>query len=413
MGATQRTQLLERPPGKPATLRDFTRDLGPHYASNGLIGLIFSASGPVAVILAVGAQGGLTGAQLASWLFGIFLSAGLATLLMSFLYRQPFGYAWTIPGTVLLGPSLQHLSWPEVVGAFFATGVLCIALGATGVVRKVMGAIPMPIVMAMVAAVFMRFGTDLVVSVQDNALVAAPMVLVFILLSALPALGRFLPPVLGALLVGAVMAATAGQFSFSGGTGVFAAPVFTVPEFTVRAMLELVVPLAITILVVQNGQGVAVLAAAGHKPPVNMFAVTSGFFSLVNAAVGAVGACVTGPTNALLTSSGARERHYTAAIVYGFLALVCALFAPALTTFMLAAPVEFILALGGVAMLRALQQAFIVAFSTRYTLGALVTFVVTISGITIFNISAAFWGIVIGYVVSRLMERADYRAGVG
>ena len=405
--------LLERPPGRPATPREFVRDLGPHYASNGLIGVIFSASGPVAVILAVGGQGGLTGAQLASWLFGVFLSAGAATLLMSLLYKQPFGFAWTIPGTVLLGPSLQHLSWPEVVGAFFATGVLCIVLGATGVVRRLMGAIPMPIIMAMVAAVFMRFGTDLVNSVKGNALVAAPMVAVFILLSALPALGRKLPPVLGALIVGAAVAALAGQFSFGTSTAVLAAPVLTVPEFTVRAMLELVVPLAITILVVQNGQGVAVLTAAGHRPPVNMFAVTSGVFSLVNAAVGAVGACVTGPTNALLTSSGSRERQYTAAVVYGILALLCALFAPALTSFMLAAPAEFILALGGVAMLRALQQTFIVAFSTRYTLGALVTFVVTMSGLTIFTISAAFWGIVIGYAVSRLMEPGDYRHGVG
>lgn len=409
---TAKTHVLERPDGRAASLRDFARDLGPHYASNGLIGFIFSASGPVAVILAVGAEGGLTGAQLASWLFGIFLSAGLATLLMSFIYRQPFGYAWTIPGTVLLGPSLQHLSWAEVVGAFFATGVLCIVLGATGVVRKAMSAIPMPIVMAMVAAVFMKFGTDLVNSVKGNTLVAAPMVVIFILLSALPALGRRMPPVLGALIVGVVVAAVAGQFTFTGGSAIFAAPVFTAPDFTARAMLELVVPLAITILVVQNGQGVAVLTAVGHKPPVNMFAVTSGLFSVLNAAVGAVGACVTGPTNALLTSSGTKERQYTAAIVYGSLALVCALFAPALTTFMLAAPIEFVLALGGVAMLRALQQAFVVAFSTRYTLGALVTFVVTMSGITILNISAAFWGIVIGYVVSRLMEPKDYAQGV-
>ncbi|MFV0460421.1 MAG: benzoate/H(+) symporter BenE family transporter [Actinomycetales bacterium] len=410
---TEHRHVLERPEGPPAGLRDVRRDLGPHYASNGLIGYIFSASGPVAVVLAVGQAGGLSGAELASWIFGMFLSAGLATITMSLLYRRPFGYAWSIPGTVLLGPSLQHLSWPEVVAAFYATGLLCLGLGLSGLMRRVMRAIPMPIVMAMVAAVFLRFGTDLVTSVQTNPAVAAPMVIGFIALSALPGLARLMPPVLGALVIGVVAVLITGQFQWSGSSGPWlAAPVITAPDFTVQAMLELVVPLAITVLIVQNGQGIAVLRAAGHEPPVNVFAATSGLFSLLNAVFGAVSACVTGPTNAILTSSGEKDRQYTGALVYGALALGTAVLAPTLTRLMLATPTEFILALGGIAMLRALQGAFVAAFSGSYTLGSLVTFVVTISGLTIFNISAAFWGIVIGYLVSRVMEPRDYQHGV-
>ncbi|UUL75412.1 benzoate/H(+) symporter BenE family transporter [Pseudarthrobacter sp. Fe7] len=159
---------------------------------------------------------------------------------------------------------------------------------------------------------------------------------------------------------------------------------------------------------VQNGQGIAVLRAAGHNPPVNVFAVVSGAFSVLNAGFGAVSACVTGPTNALLTSSGTRQRHYTAAVAYGLLALAFAALAPTLTRLMLATPKEFVLALGGIAMLRALQQAFVTAFATDFTLGSLVTFVVTISGMNLFNIHAAFWGLVIGYGVSRLLERGDH-----
>ena len=147
---------------------------------------------------------------------------------MSLVYRQPLGFAWSIPGTVLLGPSLQHLSFAEVVGAFFVCGVLVLALGMSGLVRRVMAAIPMPIVMAMVAAVFLRFGTDIVASTQDNPVVAAPMVLAFILLTAVPALGRYLPPVLGTLVVGIVAVALSGQFALEDGGGpFFATPVFT------------------------------------------------------------------------------------------------------------------------------------------------------------------------------------------
>jgi len=400
--------LLERPGVRPAGPHRILRDLGLSYASNGAIGLIFAASGPIAVTLAVGTAGGLTQGQLSSWVFGILFSGGAATLLMSLIYRQPLGFAWSIPGTVLLGPSLQHLSFPEVVGAFFTSGVLILALGATGVARKAMALVPMPLVMAMVAAVFLKFGTDIVASTQDNPAVAAPMVVAFLVLTAVPTLGRFLPPVLGTLVAGGIAVAVSGQFHLAPGGPLLATPVFTAPEFTWAAQLELVVPLAVTVLFVQNGQGIAVLRAAGHRPPVNAFAMASGAFSVLNAGFGAVSACVTGPTNALLTSSGQRERQYTAAVAYGLLALVFAAFAPTLTRLMLAAPKEFVLALGGIAMLRALQQAFVTAFATSFTLGSLVTFVVTISGMNLFNIHAAFWGLVIGYGVSRLLERADH-----
>lgn len=400
--------LLERPGVRPAGPRRILRDLGLSYVSNGAIGLIFAASGPIAVTLAVGTAGGLTQGQLSSWVFGILFSGGAATLLMSLIYRQPLGFAWSIPGTVLLGPSLQHLTFPEVVGAFFTSGVLILALGATGLVRKAMALAPMPIVMAMVAAVFLKFGTDIVASTQDNPAVAAPMVAAFLVLTAVPMLGRYLPPVLGTLVAGCIAVAASGQFNLSHGGPLLATPVFTAPEFTWAAQLELVVPLALTVLFVQNGQGIAVLRAAGHHPPVNAFAIASGAFSVLNAGFGAVSACVTGPTNALLTSSGKLQRQYTAAVAYGLLALVFAAFAPTLTRLMLAAPKEFVLALGGIAMLRALQQAFVTAFATSFTLGSLVTFVVTISGMNLFNIHAAFWGLVIGYGVSRLLEQRDH-----
>lgn len=404
----QRPPLFERPGVRPAGLRDVLRDIGGTYIVNGFVGLVFSASGPIAVTLAVGAAGGLSQAELASWVFGIFLSAGLATLVMSLIYRQPLGFAWSIPGTVLLGPSLQHLSFAEVVGAFFTCGVFTLALGLSGVVRRVMAAVPLPIVMAMVAAVFLRFGTDLVDSAQVDPLVVVPMVAVFILLSALPQLGRMLPPVLGTLIVGIIAVGFTGQFNINADGPIFAVPMLIMPEFTWAAQLELLIPLMLTVLVVQNGQGVAVLRAAQHQPPVNVFAVASGFFSIVNAFFGAVSACVTGPTNVLLTSSGQRHRHYTAALVYAVLSLGCALIAPTLVQFLLGTPEAFILALAGIAMLPALQQAFVTAFSGRFTLGALVTFVVTVSGFDLFNIHAAFWGIVLGYGISRLIERRDH-----
>jgi benzoate membrane transport protein len=402
-------QLIERPAGGPPGPRRVLHDVGAGYAANGVIGLIFAATGPVAVILAVGRQGGLSQAELASWIFGVFFLNGILTVLACWLYQQPLAFFWTIPGTVLVGPALGHLTLSEVVGAYLATGLLILALGLSGWVRRAMAAIPMPIVMGMVAGVFLRFGTDLVLAVGRDVTIAAPMVALFVLLSAWPSVGRRMPPIIGALIVGVCAVVLSGRFTPGrAATHWLAAPVLQVPHWSLQAMVELVIPLAVTVLVVQNGQGIAVVRSAGHEPPINVITILCGVWSLFTAAVGAVSTCLTGPTNALLAASGSRARQYTAGIVCGLLAIVFGLFAPLFTRLMLATPGAFIATLGGLAMLRVLQASFVTAFSSRFTLGALVTFVVTVTNIKILNIGSAFWGLVAGLAVAWLLERADF-----
>lgn len=392
-------------------LRRMVSDSGGLYLANAVIGFLFAASGPVAIILTVGARGGLSESDLSSWLFGAFFVNGLITLLFCTLYRQPLVFFWTIPGTVLVGPALGHLRWVEVVGAFFATGLLMLALGLSGWVRRAMQAVPMPIVMGMVAGVFLRFGLGLVYAVRDDAWIAAPMVAAFVLLGASAAWSRRIPPLIGALLAGAAAIALLGRFHWNGGAlHVLAHPTLYAPEFSWRAMVELVIPLAITVLVVQNGQGFAVLDTAGHKAPINAITVACGAGSMVAALVGTVSTCLTGPVNAIISGAGEQRRHYTAGIAVGVFALAFGLFAPVFTRLMLAAPPAFIATLAGLAMLRVLQTAFGVAFRERFTLGALVTFIVTVADVAILNVAAPFWALVIGYAVSRLLERQDFGA---
>lgn len=394
-------------------LRRMVSDSGGLYLANAVIGFLFAASGPVAIILAVGARGGLSESDLSSWIFGAFFVNGLITLLFCTLYRQPLVFFWTIPGTVLVGPALGHLRWPEVIGAFLATGLLMLALGLSGWVRRAMQAVPMPIVMAMVAGVFLRFGLGVVYAVRDDAWIAAPMIAVFVLLGASGPWARRMPPLIGALLAGAVAIALLGRFHWNGGAlHVLAHPTVYAPVFSWRAMVELVVPLAITVLVVQNGQGFAVLDAAGHKAPINAITVACGAGSMLAALVGTVSTCLTGPVNAIISGAGEQRRHYTAGIAVGVLALAFGLFAPVFTRLMLAAPPAFIATLAGLAMLRVLQTAFNVAFRERFTLGALVTFIVTVADVPILNVGAPFWALVIGYAVSRLLERKDFGAAV-
>lgn len=377
-----------------------------------MVAFIFSVTGPLAIVLSVGTRGGLTPAELASWVFGVFFINGLISIAMSWRYKAPLGFGWSIPGTVLVGPALQHLSFAEVIGAFYATSALILLMGLTGWVRRLMSALPMPVVMGMVAGVFLRFGLDLVRALHGSVAIAGPMVLAFLLLSSNVAWGKRLPPVIGALLAGAVSIALLGKMDTAAlGHLALASPVLQAPAWSPAALIELVLPLAITVLVVQNGQGAAILRSAGHAPPVNAIAVACGIGAALSAAVGAVSSCLTGPSNAIMTSSGERERQYTAAVCFGVLAVSFGLLAPTFTGLMLAAPKEYVMALGGLAMLRVLQNAFVASFGTgRFTFGALVSLLVTVTDLGLFNIGAAFWGLVAGFVCSWLLERRDFTA---
>jgi benzoate membrane transport protein len=405
---------IEPPGGPPPGPREMLSDFGLLYAANGLIGFLFAATAPVAIILAAGSGGGLSEAEIASWIFAVFFFNGLITLLFCWLYRQPLALFWTIPGTVLVGQSLTHLTFPEVVGAFYVTGLLLLALGATGWVKRAMALAPMPIVMGMVAGVFLRFGLDLVRALFSDVGIAGPMILVWLLLSSLPSLGRRCPPIIGALVVGALATIALGRLAGSAPLQLeLIRPVIQTPAFSLAAMVELVVPLAITVLVVQNGQGFAVLKTAGHTPPVDAVTVACGIGSIVAAITGGVSTCLTGPTNAILAASGERKRHYIAGLTLACLAVIFGLLAPTFTRLLLAAPKSLVMTLAGLAMLRVLQTAFVTAFSKRFTLGALVALLVTVADVPLFNVGAAFWGLLAGLGVSLLLERADFGAEPG
>jgi benzoate membrane transport protein len=400
---------IERPTEEPPALAKVASDLGALYASNGFIGWLFAVTGPVAIILAVGTKGGLSEGEIASWIFAVFFINGLLTMLFCWLYRQPLAFFWTIPGTVLVGQSLTHLSFQQVVGAYYATGVLMLLLGLTGSLKRAMALVPLPVVMGMVAGVFLRFGLDLVHAIFADTAIAGPMVTVWLLLSSLPALGRRCPPIIGALVVGSLATIVLGRFDAATPLHLeLIKPVVQEPAWSLAAMVELVVPLAITVLVVQNGQGFAVLRTAGHNPPVDAVTVACGACSVFAAVVGGISTCLTGPTNAIIVGSGERDRQYTAGMVVGFLAVLFGLLAPTFTRLLLNAPPSLVTTLAGLAMLRVLQTAFVTAFATRFSLGALVAFLVTVADHALLNVGAAFWGLIAGLAISWLLERPDF-----
>jgi len=365
----------------------------------------------MAILLGVAARGGLTEADIASWVAAGYGLVGFLSIGFSLYYRQPLSFAWTIAGAVVVGAALGRLSFSEAIGAYIATGILMAVLGASGLVKRVMAYVPVPLVMAMVAGMFLPLGVGLVKSFGDQFVIAAAMVAAYVIASMFPAIGRYLPPVVAALLAGAVAVAADSRVQLDHPIvwGI-ASPILYAPTFTLRAMLELVVPLTITVIGIHNAQGIAYLRASGYRPPENEVTLACGIASIVTGALGSVPACLVGPVTGIFNLSGPTEHRWVSGVVFGVLFLLFGLFAPAIASLGLALPPAFIAALGGLALLGVLQNAFVHGFKGGFTLGATVTFIVTASQITILNVSAAFWGLVIGALASALLERGDYRA---
>jgi benzoate membrane transport protein len=166
-----------------------------------------------------------------------------------------------------------------------------------------------------------------------------------------------------------------------------------------------VIPLAVTVIAAQNVQGLVILRQAGFVPPENSLTVACGLGSLPFGIFGSVPTCVTGPANAILNTSGAKETRYIAGVLFGLLVIAFGLFAPFTTGLGLVLPAVFINLLGGLAMLGVLQGAFTTAFNGPHALGALVSFLVTLSGVAIGHVGAPFWGLVFGYAATLLLER--------
>ena len=375
------------------------------YLVNGVAAFLFSCTGPVAIILTVAATTGLSDAHVASWLFGGFTIAGGVSLWFTLRYRQPLVFAWTIPGTILLISALDHLAFEQAVGAYLLTGLLIALVGVTGLAERMMALLPKPIVMGMVAGIFLDFGLRMVAAFSDDPLLATAMVGGFVLATVTSALRRLGPPILVALLVGAAVVILSGTLRDTGPLpALVTRPLLFTPSFSTQAMLELVIPLAVTVLAVQNAQGFAVLSHAGHRPPINNMTTACGVGSLLLAVIGSVSMCVTGPSNAILSSSGDSDRQYIGGIIYAVLAIPFGIFGALMTWLALKLPVAFIAVLGGLAVLKVLENSFVAAFSGRHTTGALITLLVTVSDITLFNIGAPFWGLVFGGATSWLLD---------
>ena len=372
------------------------RDFSLPAAVAGFVAVLVGFTSSVVIVFQAAAALGASTAQTTSWIWALGLGMGLTSAGLSLWYRQPVLTAWSTPGAALIASAGGHLSMAEATGAFIVCALLITAAGASGLFARVMGRIPQALAAALLAGVLARFAVDAFLALQRE------FTLVFTMF-ALYLLGRRLWPryaVPGVLAAGVAVALAQGQLSFQQVPVDWALPVFTMPRFTLAATIGLAVPLFVVTMASQNLPGVAAQRAAGYATPVSPVITVTGLATLLLAPFGAYALNLAAITAAICMGREVHEdpaRRYVASTMAGVFYIAAGLAGGAVVALIAAFPKALVLAVAGFALLGTIGGALATAMKEDKTReAALITFLVTASGLTLGGVASAFWGVVAG-----------------
>jgi len=373
----------------------------------GITAFIWYAFGTVPLHIAVSQQLGITAAQTSSWIFIVWASGAVSSVVLSVHYRQPLPITWTIPGLIYLGTLADQFSYAELVAANLVSGVLILLLGFLGVGARIMKWLPLPIVMGMFAGSIFVYVTRMVgATVTDTAIVGTTVVAY--LVSRHFASPR-VPPVGMAMIFGGI--AVFLTENYTPATVAWALPTIAVPEmtFSLSAIVAVSLPMVVLAMGLGNVQGLGFLMSQGYKVPVNRVSVVLGLNSIVNALFGGHPAIVARTGVAILASpeAGPAQSRYWANIIAATLTILIAVAAAPVASLLGILPKSFIFALAGLAILSSFQDAMTKAFSNQLSFGAVVAFAVAAVPFAVFGITSAFWALIAGLAASLVVERGQ------
>jgi benzoate membrane transport protein len=390
----------------------FFKDLSLSAFTAGFVAVLVGFTSSVAIVFQAAQAFGATPEQITSWMWALGLGMGLCSLVPSLILRQPVMVAWSTPGAAVLATAglAGGFSMGEAIGAFMVCALLITLSGVTGWFERVMSRIPMEIASALLAGVLARFGMQAFAALQT----ALPLVLAMLLAYLLAR--RLLPryAVVITLAAGIAWAAAGGQMRWSAVHLAPAMPVFTAPQFSLQALMSLALPLFIVTMASQNLPGVAVMRATGYQLPVSRLITMTGLATLALAPFGAFALNFSAITAAICMGPEAhpdRARRYTAAASCGLLYIAVGIFGAVVTGLLTAFPQELVVAIAGLALLSAIGGGLAGALqSESQREAALITFLVTLSGVTLAGIGSAFWGVVAGSLALLVQQYGRPRA---
>ena len=399
----------------------FFKDLNLSAFTAGFVAVLVGFTSSVAIVFQAAQAFGATPAQTASWRWALGLGMGLCSALPSLWLKKPVMVAWSTPGAAVLATAglAGGFSLAQAVGAFMVSAALVMLFGITGWFEKALSRIPTAIASALLAGVLARFGMSAFAAAQTA------LVLVVLMLATYLLARRLLPryAVVLTLLVAVVYAAARGQLTYSSLAFSLATPVFVMPQFTLAATVSLALPLFVVTMASQNLPGVAAIRAAGYGPegadggiPVSKIITLTGVATLLLAPFGAFSLSLSAITAAICMGPEAHvdaRKRYTAAVSCGVLYMAIGIFGATITGLLTAFPKELVTAIAGLALLGTIGSGLAVAVKDEsHREAALITFLVTLSGVVIAGVGSAFWGVVAGALALFVQQYGQAKAGL-
>jgi benzoate membrane transport protein len=372
------------------------RDFSVAAAVAGLVTVLVGYTSSAVLVFQAAQALGASSAEIASWMWALGIGMGVTCIALSLRYRVPVVTAWSTPGAAMLITSAAGVPMAEAIGAFLVSGALIAVCGFTGWFERAMNRIPLALASGMLAGVLLRFGLDVFVAMRTQ------FALVFAMFAVYLAARRLLPryAVVAALAAGVLVAAAQGLLHVESLRLELAQPVFTSPRFSVSALIGVALPLFIVTMASQNIPGVAVLRAHGYAVPISPLIGWTGVATVVLAPFGAYALNLAAITAAICMGREAHPepaRRYVAAVAAGVLYTLVGVFGATVGALLAAFPRELVLAIAGLALLGTIGGGLVHALGAeREREPALVTFLVTASGVTLWGIGSAFWGLVAG-----------------
>ena len=368
---------------------------------SGFLVVFVSTTGPIAILYQAAAAGKLPIELTNSWLFAVFLGSGLFGLLLTLRFGIPIVGSWASTTTALLVTGLVDHPFSEVIGAYFGASILLMIVGYTGIFNKLMQSIPHAIIMAMLAGVLLIFGTRIFTSTRINPLMGLLMLAVFFLGRTL----KWRAPVLASFAVGLITVIAQSKIDVPPLNFEVVTPVWTNPTFSLGSLFTLTIPIFLVVMTTQNAPGIALLKAVHYKAPVNQIVHFGGTLSLLGAGFGGAGVNLSAMTATIAISPDSDpnpKTRYFAGVVSGVAYCVAALFAGIFSALFGAFPVELTAILAGLALLPVITAALTDALEEKdFRDSAVVTFLVTISGVSGWGVGSPFWGLIAGIAVHR------------
>jgi benzoate membrane transport protein len=371
----------------------------------GFITVLVGMTSSAVIIFQAAKAAGASPEQIGSWMIVLGIGMGITTFGLSLRYKAPVITAWSTPGAALLVTSLSGIPMAEAIGAFLFSALLITLCGVTGWFEKIIDRIPLPIAAAMLAGILFQFGVDVFTSLESQFVLVITMFAVYL------AAKRLVPryAIITVLVVGLLICQVQGLLDFDNFEFSIGLPVFTTPTFSLSTLIGVGIPLFVVTMVSQNIPGIAVLRAAGYNTPISPLISWTGIVTLVLAPMGGFALNLAAITAAICTGVEAHEdksKRYVAGLSTGVFYLVLGICGSTVAGLFAAFPAEFVLALAGLALLNTIASSLSTALAETSTReAAAITFLVTASGVTLFGIGAAFWGLISGVTALLVLRR--------